>query len=165
MGVEIERKFLVANDGWKAGTRSVQRLRQGYLSRGGRASVRVRVVDGREAWITVKSANTGSARMEFEYRVPVEDTEHLLGLCRGQVIDKSRHEVPHAGRIWQVDVFHGINGGLVIAEVELERSDAAIDFPAWVGAEVTGDRRYYNSSLAEQPITGVATGDLRQQPA
>ena len=152
MAIEIERKFLVASDGWKSDVTRARRLRQGYLSRSGRATVRVRIVDGREAWLTVKSANAGPSRLEFEYRVPLEDGEQLLRLCQDGVIDKARYDVPHAGLVWEVDVFAGDNAGLVLAEVELARHDQQLSFPAWIGAEVTGDRRYYNSSLAERPF-------------
>lgn len=161
MPIEIERKFLVASDGWRAGVVRSCRLRQGYLSRGGRSTVRIRVVDGREAFITVKSANSGVSRMEFEYRVPVEDAEHLLALAQGSIIDKVRHDVPAGDLVWQVDVFAGDNAGLVVAEVELPRVDTPVALPAWLGAEVTADRRFYNSSLAERPFRDWAGDALR----
>lgn len=152
MPLEIERKFLVATDAWREGVTRARHLRQGYLSRTSRASVRVRISDGCEAWITVKSANVGPSRMEFEYPVPVDDGERMLGLC-GSVIDKVRHDVPQAGLVWEIDVFAGENAGLVLAEVELDCHDAEIVLPRWLGREVTGERRYYNSGLAEHPYT------------
>lgn len=161
MPLEIERKFLVASVGWRDGVTRVRHLRQGYLTRSGRASVRVRVVDGREAWITVKSTNVGPSRMEFEYAVPVADGEQMLQLC-GSIIEKVRHDVPHAGHVWEIDVFAGANAGLVLAEVELDRHDAEVAMPHWLGPEVTGDRRYYNSGLAERPFTHWPIAD---QPA
>lgn len=154
MAVEIERKFLVAGNGWRAGVSRTQRLRQGYLSRGGRSSVRVRIVDEATAWLTIKSAVAGRARLELEYPVPIEDARLMLTLTEGSVIDKVRHDVTLGGQLWQVDVFAGDNAGLVVAEVELERADQLVALPDWLGAEVTDDRRYYNASLATHPFTG-----------
>lgn len=149
--VEIERKFLVASDAWKADVRSTHRLLQFYLSRGGRASVRVRIEDDAKAWLTIKSASAGMVRSELEYAIPIAHAHEMRALAEGGVIEKVRHEVGHAGHLWEIDVFAGENAGLVVAEVELEAPEARVDLPAWIGREVTDDPHYYNASLAVRP--------------
>lgn len=152
MPVEIERKFLVTGDGWRAGAVG-EPYRQGYLGRSGRATVRVRVA-GRSAFLTVKGEKPGRVRAEFEYPIPVEDAEEMLRtLCGDAVIEKTRYEVVHAGRVWHVDEFGGANRGLVLAELELDHPDGAFERPDWVDREVTEDPRYRNSSLVETPMT------------
>lgn len=151
MPVEIERKFLVVGDAWRPHARSSQRYRQGYLSLGPGPIVRVRRA-GPVAFVTIKGDGR-IARPEFEYRVPVEDAEAMLaGLCHRPLVEKTRHEVPHAGLLWHVDEFEGGNGGLVLAEVELASVDQAVRLPAWVGREVTDDQRYRNSELSRRPM-------------
>ena len=155
MAREIERKFLVAADGWRAGAHGV-RYRQGYLSAGSdaRCTVRVRVA-GEEAFLTVKGPASGGARDEYEYPIPVADAEEMLSrLAAGGTVEKTRHRVPFAGRTWEVDEFAGENAPLVVAEVELESVGAAVSLPAWVGREVTDDPRYTNASLALRPYSG-----------
>ena len=153
MATEIERKFLVASDGWRDRVLGKNRLRQGYLSRESRASVRVRVIDGVRATLTIKAAQGRFSRHEFEYPIPIADAETLLELCAGHLIDKVRHRVDVAGRIWEIDVFEDENAGLVIAEVELGSEDDALVVPEWAGREITEDRRYYNAALARLPFT------------
>lgn len=151
MGVEVERKFLVVSDAWRAGARPC-RIRQGYLCLGADATVRIRIAD-EAAFITVKSRTEGISRAEFEYPIPRADAEAMLAdLCVRPLIEKTRHFVLHAGREWTVDVFGAGNAGLVLAEVELEHPRVVLDLPPWVGAEVTHDPRYRNSALvtAEQ---------------
>lgn len=150
MGVEIERKFLVAT-GWLPPTPGVRYV-QGYLHSGGEgATVRVRVA-GDKAWLTIKGASEGAKRLEFEYAIPpAEGSELLEKLGRGHLVEKSRHLVPHAGHTWEVDVFTGENAGLVVAEVELAAEDEAVEIPEWAVAEVTGDHRYANSWLSIHP--------------
>lgn len=155
MGIEIERKFLVAGDGWRPQVVSSKRIRQAYLSTGGAAAVRVRIVDERRARLTIKSSGkSGSpalSRAEFEYSVPVEDALAMLDLRAGQIVEKTRHLVPAGnGRTWEVDVFGGAHEGLVIAEIELEAPDEPVALPDWVGREVTGDPRYGNVALAQR---------------
>ena len=150
MGLEIERKFLVTGDGWR--TESGLLTRQGYLNRAPGRTVRVRVAGGR-AWLTIKGLTTGAVRAEYEYEIPPEDARELLALCDGALIEKTRHVVPWRGFDWQVDEFHGANSGLVVAEIELPAADAPFERPAWVGAEVTGDHRYYNASLVSAPYS------------
>lgn len=149
---EIERKFLVINDSWRVHADAGRRLRQAYLADTGRAVIRARF-EGAGAVLTIKSANPGLSREEFEYPVPVADAEALIELRQGSVIEKTRFHVPHAGRRWEVDVYDGDNAGLTIAEIELESEAAAVDLPAWIGREVTGERRFYASALAERPYS------------
>lgn len=125
---------------------SERHIRQGYLTRRPESTVRIRVADGR-AWLTVKGKNIGDTRLEFEYEVPYTDGEHMLTLCEGDILDKTRYIVEYHGYIWEVDEFHAARQGLVIAEVELKASTDTPDIPPFVGPEVTGDPRYYNSNL------------------
>ena len=152
MPQEIERKFLVANDGWRAGADSGRSFRQAYLAETDRAAVRVRISDGNAAVITIKSARAGLSRSEFEYGIPVPDAEVLTELRQGSVLQKTRFLSPHAGRTWEVDVYAGDNAGLVIAEIEMESETADVELPDWLGREVTGERRFYAAQLAQHPF-------------
>ena len=152
MAVEIERKFLVEGDGWRAGAKGAV-YRQGYLARGAECSVRVRLSADR-AWLTVKGPTAGLRRLEHEYEIPVADAEEMLDrLCAEAIIEKRRYLVEHAGHTWEVDEFHGLNEGLVIAEIELDDERQEVELPDWLGAEVSHDPRYYNSNLAEDPYS------------
>ncbi|HZT49812.1 MAG TPA: CYTH domain-containing protein [Hyphomicrobiaceae bacterium] len=151
MSFEIERKFLVAGDGWRAQVKDRIALRQAYLTFDGKASIRVRIRDNDGATLTIKSRGAERRRLELEYPVPVLEAEALIALRRGSVIEKVRHLVPHAGATWEVDVFDGENSGLVIAEIELRDEHQIVELPPWVGPEVTGQPQYYNSSLAQRP--------------
>jgi adenylate cyclase len=158
MAVEIERKFLVANDAWRAGAGRGRRMRQGYLAGGERVSVRVRVA-GAEAWLNIKHARTLTVRREFEYPVPLPDAEEMLAhACEQGIVDKTRFLVPHGEHTWEVDVFHGENAGLVVAELELAREDEAFARPDWLGIEVSEDPRYLNHCLARCPYRSWAPG-------
>jgi len=150
MAVEIERKFLVSGDAWKIASGSL--IRQGYLSRDPERTVRVRV-SGDSAWLCVKGLNHGMTRSEFEYSIPRADAAALLAMCAGPLIEKTRHRVDYAGHCWEIDEFHGQNAGLVVAEVELAQPTDMVDFPPWIGAEVTEDARYFNSNLASCPYS------------
>jgi adenylate cyclase len=150
MGREIERKFLVCSDAWKSEVTSEQSLRQGYLAIDGGNNVRVRT-DGERAWLTIKARGEGITRPEFEYEIPAADAAPLLGLCHDRVVEKKRHLVLVGDLTWEIDEFSGDNSGLVVAEIELPDEAAAFARPAWLGAEVTGDPRYLNSSLAVHP--------------
>ena len=159
MGIEIERKFRVVGDGWRARASRAVRMAQGYLndlaaldSGRQRASVRVRIA-GDAAYLNLKSREIGHTRQEFDYPVPVADAEALLALCVGGRIEKTRHYVEHAGHTFEVDEFTGENAGLVVAELELADADAPFDRPAWLGAEVTDEARYYNLALADRPYS------------
>jgi CYTH domain-containing protein len=148
MGIEIERKYLVSGDGWRDLIRTSQRLRQGYLTASSGVTVRVRTVDDRTGYITVKSGGSALARAEFEYEIPIADARQMLGYSRGAQIEKTRHSLDLAGGDWVIDEFEGRHTGLVIAEVELASPTGTLELPDWLGDEVTGDPQYYNSSLA-----------------
>lgn len=151
MATEIERKFLVTGD-FSRDVIGAGRIVQGYIcSRPGR-TVRVRI-RGEEGFLTIKgpSDERGLSRYEFEQRIPLADAEELLKLCEPGVIDKVRHLVRLGKHVWEIDVFHGANEGLVMAEIELASEDEFFEKPAWLGPEVSGDRRYYNSMLTKHP--------------
>ncbi|BCU07128.1 CYTH domain-containing protein [Allochromatium tepidum] len=151
MAIEIERKFLVVGEGWRDRVGDATRLVQGYLTEDARTTVRVRI-RGETAWLTLKGASRGISRLEFEYPIPVDDAETLLReLAVSPLIEKTRYRVPHAGHLWELDVFAGANAGLVLAELELERVDEAFERPDWLGAEVSDDPRYFNVNLARHP--------------
>jgi len=157
MAIEVERKFLVIGDGWRAAAHEVLPMAQGYLNDSAsldsgamRSSVRVRISGG-QAWLNIKSVEVGASRQEFDYPIPVADARALLALCVGGSIDKRRHLVRHGGHLWEVDEFLGGNAGLVVAEVELGSVDEAFERPEWLGEEVTHDTRYYNLALATTP--------------
>lgn len=152
MPLEIERKFLVRSDDWRAARQSERYLKQFYLTMDGRCSVRVRIAPGKQAWLTVKSAVSGMTRSEFEYSIPIDDAEEMAALADGSVIEKTRHQLDHGGLEWVVDEFAGENQGLIVAEVELTSEDQCLDLPGWVGEEVTHDQRYFNASLARKPF-------------
>jgi len=168
MAIEIERKFLVTGDGWRAAAHRVIPMAQGYIndqaamdSGAQKASVRVRI-QGEEAFLNLKSRELGHTRQEFEYPLPLDDARALLALCVGGLIDKRRHLVQHQGHLWEVDEFLGDNAGLVVAEIELQSADEAFAKPDWIGAEVTDDARYYNLALASHPFSqwpGFGIGD------
>ncbi|GIX36137.1 MAG: CYTH domain-containing protein [Lysobacteraceae bacterium] len=151
MAVEIERKFLVLGDGWRAGVERSVWMEQGYLG-GDRASVRIRIADA-QAFLNIKSRQAGTTRLEFEYPLPLEDARVMLAeLCRPGRICKRRHYLHHGGLLWEVDEFGGENLGLVVAEVELPEAEHPLVRPDWLGREVTGDIRYYNDALARHPF-------------
>lgn len=151
MAQEIERKFLVEGD-FRADVSASKHLVQGYLSSVPERTVRVRIA-GDKGFITVKgiSSASGTSRFEWEKEIPVSEAEALLELCELGVIDKTRHLVHVGGHVFEVDEFHGDNDGLVIAEVELSAEDEVFGKPVWLGEEVTGDSRYYNSMLMKTP--------------
>ena len=146
MPLEIERKFLVKDSGFKDMTSRRVDICQGYLSRVPERTVRVRRLDDK-GFITVKSKNTGAVRHEFEYQVPVEDALEMLRMCEPPIIEKSRYLVEYDGLTWEVDEFHGAKAGLIVAEVELQAEDQPFNLPPFIGKEVTGDPAYYNSNL------------------
>lgn len=150
MGIEIERKFLVASDAWRARVARSEPMCQQYLASHEGCSIRVRLVGGR-ANLNVKGRTLGAKRLEFEYAIPLEDAREMLEHLGGPRIEKTRHYVEVDGRTWEVDEFGGANAGLVVAEIELPGEDASFTVPDWAGREVTGDWRYYNVSLAERP--------------
>ena len=152
MAREIERKFLVSRERWRADPEQGVRYRQGYLSVDPARTVRVRTA-GANAFITVKGMTAGIERLEFEYGIPFADAEQLLGLlCVRPLVEKTRYRVPFAGRVWEVDEFEGENEGLLTAEVELESPSADVTLPPWIEREVSGDARYYTTpqSLSQE---------------
>ena len=152
MGQDIERKFLLAGDGWRGLAEGVP-YRQGYLCASRERTVRVRIA-GHLGLLTVKGPTRGPTRSEFEYEIPLADAREMLDtLCPQPQIDKLRYTIPWAGMVWEVDEFFGVNQGLIVAEIELEREDQDFARPEWIGAEVTGDPRYANSALCAEPFT------------
>lgn len=152
MGTEIERKFLTSGDAWRALAPGIP-YRQGYLSSVTERTVRIRTGGGR-AFLTVKGPSQGATRAEYEYEIPLADGTVMLDtLAERPLIEKKRYRIPHAGLIWEVDEFLGDNAGLVVAEVELGSEAQPFEKPAWIGREVTGDSRYFNSSLVKRPFS------------
>lgn len=167
MGVEIERKFLVATDEWRGHVSKVIEIAQGYLSADPARTCRVRLA-GDEGFITIKgqpSAQDPLATPEFEYAIPAGEARALLKLCLPGAIEKTRHHVVHQGHTWEVDVFHGDNAGLTLAEIELTASGETFAAPAWLGAEVTADHRYKNASLSKNPYKTWAKSASAKPPA
>ena len=152
MHIETERKFLVKDSSYKNEAVKSYRIKQGYIAHDGGNTVRVRLRD-QEAFLTIKGPSlNGISRQEWEKLISVADAEALLGLCHGGLIDKTRHIVPCGdGLAFEVDEFHGDNEGLTMAEIELPSEDCPFPRPAWLGEEVTGDKRYYNSFLTRFP--------------
>jgi len=152
MGLEIERKFLVKGD-FSHQAESYNRIIQGYICADEDRTVRIRVCDGK-GFLTIKSASNerGWSRYEFEQSVSIQDAEELMKLCLPGVIDKVRHWVKVGKHTWDVDVFHGENEGLIVAEIELDSEDEVFELPEWAGKEVTGDPKYYNAMLSKYPF-------------
>jgi adenylate cyclase len=151
MATEIERKFLVHKDLLPALTDG-QHIVQGYIPTADKTAVRIRI-KGQQAWLTIKGANQGASRLEFEYPIPLDDAQQMLTeLCTGGAIDKHRYEIVHQGLIWEIDVFAASNAGLIVAEVELENEQQVVNLPAWAAEEVTHDARYYNNQLMQNPV-------------
>lgn len=155
MKVEVERRFLVAGQAWRAGVARSRHIRQGYLAREDGVTVRLRLAAG-QGMLTIKGPGL-LARPEFEYPVPAGEAEAMLTLCAGRILAKTRHDVPFGGLVWEVDVFEGPLAGLVLAEVELPHALHAPELPPWAGAEVTQDPAYANAALAS--AAGPPGGD------
>ena len=149
MAKEIEHKFLVKMDVWKPAAPGMT-FRQGYLSSVKERVVRVRTA-GDKAFLTIKGLTTGMTRLEFEYPIPHADAVALLDLCEKPLVEKTRHKEKIGGFTWEIDVFHGDNDGLVVAEVEVPSEATKFEMPPWAGAEVSADARYFNSNLAVNP--------------
>jgi adenylate cyclase len=147
---EIERKFLVVGEGWRKKARAGSHIVQGYLARGRKATVRVRIKDGKLATLTIKSREPGASRSEFEYKISLKHARALLELCGSARIDKRRYEVAHGRLTWEIDVFGAPHEGLVVAEVELPSEASDLKLPDWIGAEVTDDPAYRNSALIDR---------------
>ena len=160
MAQEIERKFLVLDDSYKHEAFAKSHIQQGYICSERGRTVRVRIRDAR-AYITIKgpSENGGLSRYEFEQEIPLADAYELMKLCEPGIIDKTRWLVKSGSHTFEVDEFHGENEGLVVAEVELENEQDTPEIPHFIGIEVTGDRRYYNSQLRQCPYTTWPNAD------
>lgn len=153
MATEIERKFLLVSDEWRQKVSRSESFRQGYLSSGKRASVRVRIADA-VATLNIKGMTLGVQRAEYEYEIPLPDAVELLdALCERPLIEKTRHFVEFGGKLWEIDEFHGDNAGLIVAEVELDSPDEVITMPAWAGQDVSHLERYYNVCLTQYPYS------------
>lgn len=150
---EIERKFLVSGD-FSKDIVSSSRIVQGYICSEKGRTVRIRI-RGEKGFLTIKgpSYNAGLSRYEFELEIPFADAEELMKLCEPTIISKVRYLANVGNHVWEIDVFHGKNEGLVVAEIELASEDETFERPCWLGDEVTGDRRYYNSMLTKQPFS------------
>ncbi len=156
MALEIERKFLIANDAWKREVIKSEHLRDGLIAHFGDGKVRVRLTDS-TAWLTIKGPRSGISRPEYEYEIPLADAEQMLRtLCRGDpILEKVRHTVPFGGLDWTVDVYIGALAGVVFAEVELEHPDQRVQVPPWAGEEVTNDPRFKKTTLARRSIAAA----------
>ncbi len=151
MATEIERKFLVRGNAWRADVSRSILMDQGYL--GGEAcSVRVRIEDD-AAMLNIKSRTAGASRLEFEYPIPRGDADEMLTRLAGPRVTKTRHHVRVDGTLFEIDEFAGANAGLIVAEVELDHVDSDFPRPLWLGRQVTDDVRFYNLRLAEQPFS------------
>jgi len=152
LAIEIERKFTIKNESWRKQVSKSQRYIQGYLAGNERTSVRIRVA-GESANINIKSATLGIFRQEYEYPIPLQDAEKMLAdLCEKPVIDKVRHFVNYANKVWEIDEFNGENEGLIVAEIELNNIDEQFELPDWADKDVSDDKRYYNVSLVKHPF-------------
>jgi len=150
MAKEIERKFLLKKRSWP--NENAMKYRQGYLNSAKDRVVRVRTIDDK-GYLTIKGITVKASRLEFEYEIPFQDANTLLEICEKPLIEKNRYKVEEKGFIWEIDEFLGENQGLIVAEVELESEDQEFPKPDWVGEEVTGEPRYFNSNLIKNPYT------------
>lgn len=148
MALEIERKYLVIDDSYIGLAERSSRILQGYLNRDPERTVRIRIIDDGKAFITVKGITRGDTRHEFEYPIPVDDALTMLPMCQGNILDKTRYYVRFGGFLWEVDKYEGALAPLVVAEIELPESGINYPLPPFVGEEVTGNSKYYNSQLA-----------------
>ncbi len=150
MALEIERKFLC--DAKKIAALNLsngEKISQGYLSTEINCTVRIRIKNNR-GFLTIKTANDGIVRNEFEYEIPIADAEKILQLCAKNTLEKTRYKVEFGGHIWEIDIFEGRHSGLILAEVEMRAADEFVELPDWIGEEVSNNPRYYNSNLAAE---------------
>lgn len=147
MAKEIERKFLVKTTNYRDIAKAKQSIKQGYLSTRKEATVRVRIKN-QSVYITIKGVSNGATRDEWEYPIPLSDAVEMLKICQGNIIEKERYIVEIDGYTWEVDEFHGVHEGLIVAEIELTDEKETFPIPSFIGEEVTGNVNYYNSTLA-----------------
>ena len=153
MPVEIERKFLVKTDAWRDQATHSERLRDGLVAREDDLKVRVRCY-GHRTTLCVKGGRTGIAREEFEYDIPADHAAAIFALCVDRILEKTRHYVPGLTGVWEVDVYHGLLDGIVIAEIELPSETTSVSLPDWVGAEITGDPSFSKTNLLTAQMRG-----------
>lgn len=152
MGMEIERKFLLCNNDWKRLAVGIEYI-QGYLCSDRQRTVRVRIA-GDKGVLTIKGKRKGYSRTEYEYPIPRTDAHHMLNtMCGGNVVEKNRYTIAYKGFLWEIDEFFGLNQGLIVAEIELTSENQVFEIPEWIGNEVTGELKYYNSQLAIHPFS------------
>ena len=151
--IEIERKFLVKSEEFKAISFAKNEISQGYLNSNPERTVRVRI-KGNQGYLTIKGKGneTGMSRLEWEKEIPVDEARLLLNLCESGIISKTRYEVKIGNHVYEIDEFFGENQGLVIAEIELQSEDEAFEKPDWLGKEVTNNEKYYNSFISKNPF-------------
>lgn len=151
--IEIERKFLVKDDSFKMEAFAKNHIAQGYLNSNPDRTVRVRI-KGKKGFLTIKGASndSGLSRFEWEKEIPEAEAKALLILCEKGIIEKTRFEVKQGHHVFEVDQFYGDNEGLIVAEIELKSETEAFEKPDWLGTEVTGDIRYYNAYLSNNPF-------------
>jgi adenylate cyclase len=153
MALEIERKYLVDHVKWSCLDKPKGEVyRQGYLLTAPDKTIRVRMTPDK-AFFTIKGSNVGAVRHEFEYEIPLDDAQALLDQFAVAELSKRRFKIEKAGKVWEVDEFHGANHGLIVAEIELDHEHEVFELPDWVVAEVTGQEQYYNSSLSQRPYS------------
>lgn len=151
MGVEIERKFLLKNENWRAAVKQSIPFKQGYLTNEDDFTTRIRR-EGDKNKLTIKYGKSGISRKEFEYDIPAADADSFFNDLIGDIaIEKTRHYIEHEGKTWEVDEFHGLNNGLIVAEIELDSEAEDFAKPDWLGEEVSDDDRYRNSVLLNNP--------------
>ncbi len=153
MPVEIERKFLVANEEWRKSADQGTKITQGYIINAGHCSVRVRICSDGNCTLTTKLPRGGISRYEFEHPIELREAEGLIDLCGDAIVEKVRFKIETDGLTWEVDAFEGLNEGLTVAEIELDDEDQAFTHPGWLGEEVTGRASYQNSKLAVHPFS------------
>ncbi len=153
MAIEIEHKFLLANDDWRKQVSHSSYYKQGYLNSDKNSSVRVRIADDK-AWLNIKSATIGTHRQEYEYEIPITDADEIINtLCHKPLIEKTRYFVTIEQHLWEIDEFTCENKGLIVAEIELSAIGEEFTKPSWLGLEVTNDVRYYNNNLSRKPFS------------
>lgn len=163
MGIEIERKFLVKDERWRALVETSRPCKQGYVSLKGKGSIRIRII-GEKGFLTLKGPREGIRRPEFEYEIPITDAISLLdSFGDSAVISKIRHELTHEGNLWEIDEFLDENKGLTLAEVELESEQQSVILPDWVGKDVSEDERFFNARLAKHPISSWSPEAFRDR--
>ena len=152
MAKEIERKFLVIGNKWRELAKGTH-YRQGYLNSIKERTVRIRTINDK-AYLTVKGPTVGVTRMEFEYEIPYNDCVEMLdNLAEKPIIEKTRYKIKADNLVWEIDEFFGVNEGLIVAEVELQSEEQKFEKPEWIGEEISGDPRYFNSNLVNNPYT------------